>query len=289
MEKNNQPLIVTAIVGAVVLVVALAWAFTRDTTTEQQQPSGAESSQTERNNNDNGSEDEQQPEPMPQPDTAPRPAPDPTPQPGVLPSNWGSLTPREKTDLNPHDCDHEVQWVSAEDGVCIGKRSDPRPDPVGSELLLELGFERCESSAYSLETYLVEVADRHGEPIAELRTQAAAAGLPAMLSEDCFYSEAGRPDPHKVIVVEESVVDRLHDFARTHDYYNPLLTRPNPTPPGFDSLAERISYAGYRYVTFNDEEICFSAPLSPSSLLLSRLLDSHGYDDYERHARGCHH
>ena len=29
------------------------------------------------------------------------------------------MTSQEKTDLNPFDCDHETQWVSAENGSCI--------------------------------------------------------------------------------------------------------------------------------------------------------------------------
>ena len=48
-----------------------------------------------------------------------RQPPDPEPQPGGLPDNWNSLTDRQKADLNPFNCDHETQWVSAEDGSCI--------------------------------------------------------------------------------------------------------------------------------------------------------------------------
>ena len=48
----------------------------------------------------------------------------PTTPTGILPSNWNSLTSQEKTNLNPFDCDHEIQWVSAEDGSCINKASE---------------------------------------------------------------------------------------------------------------------------------------------------------------------
>ena len=47
--------------------------------------------------------------------------PAPTPGPDVLPSNWNSLTPQQKTDLNPFGCDHDTQWVSSENGTCIDK------------------------------------------------------------------------------------------------------------------------------------------------------------------------
>ncbi len=40
---------------------------------------------------------------------------------GILPDNWEQLTPREKTDLNPFNCDHKTQWISAEDGSCLIK------------------------------------------------------------------------------------------------------------------------------------------------------------------------
>ena len=34
------------------------------------------------------------------------------------------MTGREKTSLNPFGCDHETQWVSAEDGSCIDQPKD---------------------------------------------------------------------------------------------------------------------------------------------------------------------
>ena len=48
-------------------------------------------------------------------------APTTTTPTGTLPANWNSLTTQEKTDLNPFNCDHETQWVSAEDGTCIAR------------------------------------------------------------------------------------------------------------------------------------------------------------------------
>ena len=40
------------------------------------------------------------------------------PSASVLPANWDSLTPREKTDLNPLGCDIEIQIIWADDGSC---------------------------------------------------------------------------------------------------------------------------------------------------------------------------
>ena len=51
-----------------------------------------------------------------------------------LPANWDSLTAQEKTDLNPFDCDHETQWVSAEDGSCIDRPTDPISSPSSEPL-----------------------------------------------------------------------------------------------------------------------------------------------------------
>ena len=58
---------------------------------------------------------------------APTPTPAPSPEPGVLPADWDNLTSREKADLNPFDCDIETQWVSADDGTCINKATEPPP------------------------------------------------------------------------------------------------------------------------------------------------------------------
>ena len=52
------------------------------------------------------------------------------PEIGILPSDWNSLTPQEKNELNPFDCNHETQWVSAEDGTCIDKPAGPQTDII---------------------------------------------------------------------------------------------------------------------------------------------------------------
>ena len=312
MEKNNQPLILGIVVIGAVLIIALALIFTRSDS-ETEAPAEGTISENEENeagedeNGEDGQQPDPQPDPVPLPDPQPRPdptpppqpipepqpdpTPDPQPQPGVLPPNWHSLTSQEKNELNPFDCDHETQWVSAEDGSCIDKQVIPQANLVGTELLLELGFERCDSSAYSLETYLMEISERHDITITEVREQTDVAGLPVVLSHECFYSGNAQSDTIEVLVIEENVVSQVYDFAGTHNYYNLLFDLPLPLPLGYDYQAERISHAGYRYVGDDAEVDCFSPTptlSSPSLLLLRQLFDDRGYDDYEQHPGGCH-
>lgn len=133
MEKNNQPLILGIVVIGAVLIIALALIFTRsdETATEPASENNVSENGENGNGGDNGRDSQQPvPTPAPQPTPQPIPTPNPTPAPtpesqsGVLPDNWDSLTSREKTDLNPFDCDHDTQWVSAEDGTCIDKASE---------------------------------------------------------------------------------------------------------------------------------------------------------------------
>ena len=97
MEKNNQPLILGIVVIAAVLIIALALIFTRSDS-ETEAPDESDSEQIT-----------SQPNPDPQPT--------PQPQPGVLPFNWGSLTERERYELNPTGCDLYTQWIG-DDGTC---------------------------------------------------------------------------------------------------------------------------------------------------------------------------
>ena len=127
MEKNNQPLILGIVVIGAVLIIALALIFTRSDSGTEAPAENTTSENGKNATNENGESDGDQttpqpdpqptPQPAPDPDPLPDPQPDPQPQPGVLPSNWNSLTDREKTNLNPFDCNHETQWVSAEDGI----------------------------------------------------------------------------------------------------------------------------------------------------------------------------
>ena len=143
MEKNNQPLILGTIVIGAVLIIALALIFTRssdDTVTETTSENNASENEEKKDMEGNG-ENGQQPSPVPPPIPVPNPPPTPDPQPGVLPSNWNSLTSREKTDLNPFNCDIETQWISAENGTCIDK---PAPAAATAPLqYLDHDFVSC--------------------------------------------------------------------------------------------------------------------------------------------------
>ena len=74
----------------------------------------------------------------PQPEPTPQPEPEPIPESVVepqsaegLPANWDSLTSRQKTSLNPFNCDQATQWVSAAAGRCINKPiPEPQPEPT---------------------------------------------------------------------------------------------------------------------------------------------------------------
>ena len=142
MEKNNQPLILGTIAVGAVLIIALALIFTRsgdDAVLEITNENNTAENEENNNEGDNGEDSQQpapnptpQPSPQPAPIPAPNPTPAPNPQPGVLPSNWDGLTAPEKTNLNPFDCDHETQWVSAEDGSCIDKPAETSV-PAGPE------------------------------------------------------------------------------------------------------------------------------------------------------------
>ena len=159
MEKNNQPLIIGALVVGAVLIIALALIFTRDDSGTEAPAENTASENEENATNENGENGGEQttpqpdpqptPQPAPDPDPLPDPQPDPQPQPGVLPPNWNSLTDREKTNLNPFDCNHETQWVSAEDGSCIDKPSAIFP------------FKYVEDSA-QIECYLTVPSSRGG-------------------------------------------------------------------------------------------------------------------------------
>ena len=74
------------------------------------------------------------PTPSPAPTPQPTPPPTPDPQPGVLPFNWDSLTPQEKTDLNPFNCNIETQIIYADDGTCHDKTSGENGGQTGDPI-----------------------------------------------------------------------------------------------------------------------------------------------------------
>ena len=150
-EQNNQPLVITAIIASCVLIIALAFIFTRGDTVESDIADENNVTESGEENGDNG----QQPEPVPPP--APEPAPEPTPPPAPepaptsgLPPNWDSLTAPEKTDLNPFNCDLETQIVYADDGTCHDKPEEiPR-----YRRLSRYGRDDCLNGYYACEIIL---------------------------------------------------------------------------------------------------------------------------------------
>ena len=107
------------VIGAV-LIIALALIFTRgsDETTTETLSEGTTSETPETPENPEVPEVPEQPE---------------NPEIGILPADWNSLTPQEKNQLNPYGCDHETQWVSAEDGTCIDKPAPTITSITGSQ------------------------------------------------------------------------------------------------------------------------------------------------------------
>ena len=126
MEKSNfNPLVITAIVAGVVLIIALSLILTRgdSDTTETTNQSNVSESESEGG-------DQQRELPVPQP-PEPAPVPLPTPKTDVLPPNWSELSSGEKIALNPFGCDVETQIIYADDGTC-----HPNPE-IEEELSIE--------------------------------------------------------------------------------------------------------------------------------------------------------
>ena len=175
MEKNNQPLIITAIIVGAALIIALALIFTRngdDVTTETADENNVTQNGESNGETENGEDpdcDSQEaannPECLTGTECADvlkadgscvkqitcdgqtydlesddswldengvrRTVCEPArPQTGILPDNWEQLTPREKTNLNPFDCDIEAQYVRADNGQCQDKPTEPEAEYV---------------------------------------------------------------------------------------------------------------------------------------------------------------
>ena len=106
--------VIIAIVAAVIIAVAVIIVIAssgEDTTEPAATPVTGQSEQPPA-------------EPITEPGPEQPAPPETPPQPGTLPADWDELSNTEKTTLNPHGCDHETQWVSAEDGSCIDTPQD---------------------------------------------------------------------------------------------------------------------------------------------------------------------
>ena len=174
MEKNNQPLIITAMVVGATLIIALALIFTRGSD-DAATKTASDTSEKQENENSDGQQ------------LAPEP------QPGILPADWDSLTSREKTNLNPFGCDHETQGVSAEDGSCIEKQPSLNPDctvetPEGYITCLE-GFHNPNCIAETPEGYNTCLEGFHGS-LARLPDNVAQF-LDSMGYRECYHFVVG--------------------------------------------------------------------------------------------------
>ena len=133
MQSNQTPIVIAIL--AVGIIITLAIVLTRNNNQDTTEPANvAETEQQTEQETQPTPEPAPVPAPEPQPTPQPTPAPTPTPapQPSILPASWDELSNTEKTNLNPFGCDHDTQWVSAEDGSCIDKAPtlQPYPEPV---------------------------------------------------------------------------------------------------------------------------------------------------------------
>ena len=171
MNKNNQPIILGAMVIGAVLIIVLVLIFTRggdDTATETASENNTAENQ-ESENAEEGSGDSQQPETPEQPvipeqpdnpaapeqpdnpaapeqpDNPAAPEQPDNPETDILPSNWNQLTDGEKIALNPLDCDLITQTIWANDGSCHDKEVVITEPLLDYTVLNESLFNSCEN------------------------------------------------------------------------------------------------------------------------------------------------
>ena len=133
MQSNQTPIVIAIL--AVGIIITLAIVLTRNNNQDTTEPANVAETE-QQTEQETQPTPEPVPAPEPQPTPEPQPAPQPTPPQDSLLANWNSLTDREKTDLNPFDCDHATQWVSAEDGSCINKASEQETNMTPEYILL---------------------------------------------------------------------------------------------------------------------------------------------------------
>ena len=142
MEKNNQPIILGAMVIGAILIISLALIFTRDSdettpetanennTSEDQENENVEEAENEsttpaEQNTDNSDSNDSNSTGQTANGTNDLETIDSTPQPPPsaivdirLPSSWDELSGPEKTSLNPHGC-FEKAIIRADNGRCV--------------------------------------------------------------------------------------------------------------------------------------------------------------------------
>ena len=234
MEKNNQPLIIAAMIVGAALIIALAFIFTRDSDDDTATPTTSDTSETQTAGTEEGSEGGQETgtskcDTQEKVDNNPECRDDgspvspvqqitcvgggptyilesdgswidengvrrtaceaPTTSTGTLPSDWSSLTAQQKTELNPFDCDHETQWVSAEDGSCLDKPQTNPPKPEGIESGTLAGVEYVLLEAIRSDYWGERLpGDEYGEELYEEALYIALKGNPTDSQTDEFWS-----------------------------------------------------------------------------------------------------
>ena len=276
MEKTNQPLIITSIVVGAVLIIALALIFTRgddDTTTETVDENNTSENQNTENTEENGSNGQQpapasqpapQPAPVPEPIPVPTPTPTPQPQPDGLPSDWNSLTPQQKTNLNPFNCDIETQIIYADDGTCHDKTSGENEGQIETPVYrIDTPFVVEFNNGLRLKTTLSFQCSLIQDRVASSRTQHRKG---VMTREFLAYLQ------DKGFIAGTETTISAKTFAMYADLYQTNLCR----------LSEDFENVGdnYAYPPDTFPPVCHPIVTTPNS----QLIDKEG-NRYERRSR----
>ncbi len=132
-ENSNNFVVFGAVALAIALVIVLLLVFNGNDDEQVEDSSADDQSQIDQStpaDDQNRPADEEQTDNQTQPvqddnstDTVTTDNPESqaqgeTTELGQLPANWEQLTNRQKTDLNPYDCDIEIEFIYADDGSC---------------------------------------------------------------------------------------------------------------------------------------------------------------------------
>ena len=131
-EKNKITLALTITIIAILLVIVALIVFrSNDDTEPAEKPINNQAEDSDEKNEDAALDEvpdqgENNVEEDPDADESGRPDDGEQNEDGAdenitLPSNWVNLSPREKTELNPYNCDLEKYYVRGDNGRCLGK------------------------------------------------------------------------------------------------------------------------------------------------------------------------
>ena len=140
MTKDNQSLIITTMVIGAVLIIALAFLFTRNDDDTAAEISTENNVLENEENETEVRESEQQPVTPEQPPTPEQPVTPENPEISILAAIWSTLTNSQKTALNPYDCpadNNGIVYLSAETGECL-EAPAPQPNRLGQPFTIAL-------------------------------------------------------------------------------------------------------------------------------------------------------